>query len=168
MDDHAFQLVCDCFIYDDGSLPGIELTGLTRQDVAAIYAFIRRGSRLSNDAAEFWNKREERPISLDAVANAAELVANGEADSFHFCFTGLRVGGVELPELGLFVFEDNVELDYRMGRHWTRSTITAFFKMLRELCDLAPQAKVAIPSAEPPPESDRFLEAWSRYCQTVC
>ena len=97
------------------------------------------------------------------MPNAAALVASGDAESIHFCFTGMRVGGVELPELGLFVFPDGVELDYRMGTRWTREAIGAFFEFLRELRAIAPNATVGTPSVEPPPYPDRFMEAWRRY-----
>lgn len=146
----------------------MELNGLTHQQLAAIYAYIRQGSRVSSETPEFWDRRQQRSVALDAVPNAAELVASGDAEVFHFCFTGLRVGAVELPELGLFVFSDGVELNYRMGPHWTRESITAFFELLRNLCRVAPKATIGIPSVEPPPEPDRFLEAWSRYGGTAC
>ncbi|HLL90619.1 MAG TPA: hypothetical protein VK324_15065 [Tepidisphaeraceae bacterium] len=75
MDDDTFELVRDCFEHDDGSLPSIELAGLTRSQVAAIYAFIRRGSHVSTRAPEFWDKRRQQSVALDAVANAADMVA---------------------------------------------------------------------------------------------
>lgn len=168
LDDDTFQLLRGCFEHDDGSLPGVELDGLTHQQLTDIYAYIRQGSRVSTKGPEFWHRRQHRSVALDAVPNAAELVASGDADAFHFCFTGLRVGAVELPELGLFVFRDSVELDYRMGAHWTREAIAAFFGLLRELCRIAPQATVGVPSVEPPPEPDRFLDAWSRLRRTAC
>jgi hypothetical protein len=90
------------------------------------------------------------------------LVASGDAEAFHFCFTGLRSGSVELPELGLFVFSDSVELDYRMDPHWTKELLTGFFELLHDLCRIAPGARLGIPALEPPPEPDCFLQAWSR------
>jgi hypothetical protein len=117
---------------------------------------------VSTETPEFWDRRQQRSVALDEVSNAAELVASGDAEAFHFCFTGLRIGAVELPELGLFVFPDGVELDYRMGPHWTREIIATFFELLRELCGIAPQAALGIPSVEPPPKASRILEAWSR------
>jgi len=163
LDDSSFQLVRDCFGYDDGSLPGVELRDVTSEQILVIYDYIRRGSRVSTLDAKFWDKRQERAVSLDAVSNAAELVANGAVEAFHFCFTGLRVGAVELPELGLFVFANTVELDYRMGPHWTRERIAAFFELLRELCRIAPDATLGVASVEGPPAADRFLEAWARW-----
>jgi hypothetical protein len=146
----------------------VELNGLTHQQLAAIYTYIRHGSRISTEVPTFWDKRQQRSITLDGVPNAAELVANGDAEAFHFTFSGLQAGAVELPPLGLFVFPNCLELNYRMGPHWTRKTIASFFELLRELCTLAPQATIAVPSVEPPPEADQFLQAWSRYRRTSC
>jgi hypothetical protein len=139
---------------------------LTGRQLAAIYSFIRRGSRLLTGSTEFWDSRQQRSVALDEVPNAAELVANGHADPFCFWFTGLRIATVELPELGLFVWPDAVTLIYRMGPHWTREAITAFFGLLRELYQFAPQAAIATEPPHVPP--DRFLAAWSRLGRAAC
>src|SRR5687768_6663547 len=42
-----FQLVRGCFEDDDGSLPGVELNNLSPEQVARVYAHVRRSSQVS-------------------------------------------------------------------------------------------------------------------------
>ena len=77
--DSLWALVGECFDTDDGSLPGIELTGLSRAGVVAMYAMLRRRSRLEGDPPEFWSRTEEASRPVDSVANAAELVDSGRS-----------------------------------------------------------------------------------------
>ncbi len=100
---------------------------------------------------------------VDSVPNAAALVAAGEADAFHHCIEGLVAGGVELPVLGVFVWPNLVELDYRMGKAWTPLRVAGLFELLRDCCALDPGATVTPAEFEGPPEPARFLGAWSAY-----
>ncbi len=42
-----------CFGTDDGSLPGIEIANLSPAGVSAVYAMLRRRSRLTGNPPEF-------------------------------------------------------------------------------------------------------------------
>jgi hypothetical protein len=72
-------------------------------------------------------------------------------------------GGVELPVLGVFVWPDAVELDYRMGREWGASQVAGFFELLRDCCALDGGAVVTLAEHEGPPYPDRFVQAWLSY-----
>jgi hypothetical protein len=152
-----------CFDTDDGSLPGIEVAKLSPDGVSAIHQMLRRRSRLSGDPPEFWSRTNEASLLVDSVPDAAGLVAAGEAEAFHHCIEGVESGGVELPVLGVFVWPDIVELDYRMGREWGPAQVAGFFALLRECCALDPSAAVVPAEFEGPPYPDRFLKAWSSY-----
>jgi len=152
-----------CFDTDDGSLPGIEVAKLSPTGVSAIYAMLRRRSRLSGDPPEFWSRSKEASVLVDSVPDAAGLVAAGEAEAFHHCIDRVVAGGVELPVLGVFVWPDIVELDYRMGQEWGPAQVTGFFELLRDCCALDPGAVVVPAESEGPPYPDRFLEAWSLF-----
>ena len=152
-----------CFDTNDGSLPGIEVAKLSPAGVSAVYAMLRRRSRLHNAPTELWNRTRDDAVPVDSVPDAAGLVAAGEAEAFHLCVEGLVAGGVELPVLGVFVYPDGVELDYRMGREWGPAQVAGFFELLRDCCALDPSAVVLPAECEGPPYPDRFLRAWSAY-----
>ena len=152
-----------CFDTDDGSLPGIEITSMTPSGVSAVYGMLRHRSHLIGDPPEFWSRTANVSVLVDSVPNAAGMVASGEAEAFHHCVGGITAGGVELPVLGIFVWQNGVELDYRMGLDWTADAVIGFFELLRECCLLDAGATILPAELEGPPYPDRFLRAWSLY-----
>jgi len=161
--DNVWDEAGKCFDTDDGSLPGIEIANISPAGVSAVYAMLRRRSRLNGNPPEFWSRICNETVSADFVPDPAGLVAAGEADAFHHCIEGVVAGGVDLPVLGIFVWPDCVELDYRMGRDWGPAQVAGFFKLLQDCCDLDPSAVVLPAESEGPPYPDRFLRAWSSY-----
>lgn len=165
--EELWEQVADCFRHDDGSLPSIELTDVEAKELSAIYRMLRERSKLvGNGPATFWSRTEGRSMHVDSVADPAELVAKGESEAFHICLGGIHVAGEELPVLGLFVWPDSIELDYRMGPAWTSRKIACFFALLRECSELAPRARVRPAACEGPPFPDRFSYAWRVYCES--
>ena len=158
-----WQQVGECFDTDDGSLPGIMIDKLSPEGVAAVYAMLRQRSRMATDSPEFWSRVNDVSLPIDSVPNAAALVAAGKAEPFHHCITGVIATGVELPMLGLFVWPNALELDYRMGRDWGPPQIAGFFELLRDCCALDPSAIVVPAEFEGPPYPERFIQAWSAY-----
>jgi hypothetical protein len=165
--DELWTQVGACFDTDDGSLPGVEVSGLSPPGVAAIYAMLRRRSRLEGEPPySFWSLTEQADLPVDSVPNAAALVAGGQAEPFHLCISGVIAGGVELPTLGVFVWPDTVELDYRMGDEWNSSRVAGLFELLRDCCDLDDGATVTPAKSEGPPYPDRFASGWGSYASS--
>lgn len=159
-----WKQVGDCFNVDDGSLPSIEIAQLSPDGVQAIYAMLRSRSRLYGDATrELWSRTLEASIPIDSVPNAAVLVTEGHADAFHFGLTSITAFGTELPELGVFVFPDCIELDYRMGPEWGPAQVAGFFELLHDCASLDPAAIVLPAETEGPPYPERFARAWATY-----
>jgi hypothetical protein len=154
------------FATDDGSLPSIWVNGLDRDGLAAAYAFLRSLSRTNPDVA-FWHTGLEREERLDAWPNAAVLVADGQADPFHFLASGLAVGGVDLPDLGVFVGPEEVALDYRMGRDWDEQRVIGLFELLRRLAAFSPDSQVTLARGMPSAIQRRFLTAFLAYCRAA-
>ena len=152
-----------CFDTDDGSLPSIEVAGLSPAGVSAVYVMLRRRSRLCGDPPEFWIRTRDESVPVDSVSDAARWVAAGEAEAFLHCIEGVVAGGVELPVLGVFVWPDGVDLDYRMGRNWGPAQVAGFFELLQDCCALDSGAVVTPADCEGPPYPERFRRAWSLY-----
>jgi hypothetical protein len=163
MSDNLLAQVIECFNTDDGSLPGIEITNLSATGVAAIYAMLRSRSKLVGEPPVFWSRSEKQSLPIDSVPNAAALVASEQSEAFHHTISGVIAAGVELPVLGVFVFTDTVELDYRMGKEWGLHQIAGFFELLRDCCAIAPSAVVVPAKFEGPPYPDRFASVWASY-----
>lgn len=163
-----WEQVADCFRHNDGSLPGIEMTHVKPTELSAIYRMLRDRSELFGDEPPtLWSRTEERSIPVDSIPDPAGLVAKGESEPFHICLEGILVDGEELPVLGLFVWPEGIELDYRMGPSWTACKIAGFFNLLMDCARLAPGAQVTPAEFEGPPFPDRFMDAWRAYCQSM-
>jgi hypothetical protein len=154
------------FDTDDGSLPEVRVTELTSEGVAAVFDFIRSRAAVKADTL-FWHRALNREERLDAHPDAATLVAEGQADAFHFLASGLSFHGVVLPDLGVFVCPDEVALDYRMGKEWGEPQMLALFELLRQLAALDPGARVRYDRHVLPKVEKLFLEAWSEYCRAT-
>ena len=118
------------------------------------------------DLAAYYSRKAADQVHMfgyGRAQNAAALVASGLAAPFHFCISNLHVNGVELPVLGVFVFKDAIEIDYRMGPHWGPAEVEAFFGLLREICEFTPGAMIRPADCEGPPNSERFSEAWTEF-----
>ena len=157
--------VHDLFDTDDGSLPEIRVDYTNARAMVRGYAFLRaRASRIVPENAAFWSKThaEERPI--DSVSSAAGLVASGKADAFHVLLAGIQVNGVAIPDLGVFVFPDQLALDYRMGPSWGPAEVEALFQLLAELTAFDSRATLSHHLGPTPEAGARFQEAWHRHC----
>ena len=151
------------FETDDGSLPGIEITGLGGQQVVDVYSMVRCGAELCTTGASFWSKESQANCPVDSVSNPAELVVSGNAEPFHHCVRGLTIDGIELPELGIFVFADCIELDVRPGPCWGPREVEGLFRLLLAVLQKAPTAHVSLAQEVTEIETDLFRAAWDEY-----
>ena len=160
--DQVWSLAASSFQHDDGSLPGIELANLLPSEVPVLYQYLRDRSRLEGEMPTFWDHElaQDRPVA--SVENPAALVVTGRADCFHHCVSGISIAGTVLPVIGVFVFPDSIELDYRMGKCWGQAQVLSFFSVLKELMSLTRSA-ILKPTNDGPPDPESFMAAWNLY-----
>jgi hypothetical protein len=122
----------EIFRTNDGSLPDIELDHLSGDEVIRGYKFIRnQAERISSMEPSYWSKLKECDVPFSYEDNPAIQVVSGEADPFHLCFDGIKSpSGKNIPELGLFVFEDCLSFDYRMGPQWNKQAVQGLFELI--------------------------------------
>src|SRR5262245_26156890 len=95
----------DLFDTDDGSLPEIRVDYSAPNATVAGYALLReRAAQIVTENPHFWSKTRDAECPLDSVSNAAALVVSGEAEAFHVVFGGIESRGMNIPDLGVFVF----------------------------------------------------------------
>lgn len=154
------------FDTDDGALYQIRLTGLEEAGVVAGFEFVRSRSAVTPDAL-FWHTGLERDERVAGYPDAARLVARGVAEPFHVLAPGLEFVGAVIPDLGVYVWPDELTLDYRMGPEWGRPQLIALFELLRQLA--AAGGRVELGSGAGAAVSRQFageLEAYSAGCAT--
>jgi len=152
------------FDTDDGSLPEVRVDYRDPAAPTLGYALLRgRAARVVNDNAYFWSKTHDAERPLDSVSNAAALVVSGEAEAFHVVLGGIQSRSVAIPDLGVFVFTDQLAIDYRMGPAWGPKELEGFFGLLGELTSLDPDATLSLEEGVLPDVVARFQSAWRRW-----
>lgn len=141
----------------------IGIAKLSQEGVSRVYALLRRRSRLNGLTPICWSLAQGKDLLVDSVPDAAKLVAVGDAEAFYHHIEGLIAGGVELPVLGVYVWPECVELEYRMGHEWGPAQVAGFFELLWDCCSLDPGAVVVPDECEGPLHPDQFLKAWASY-----
>ena len=154
----------DLFDTDDGSLPEIRVSYAKREATVAGYDLLRRrAARVVTEKPYFWSKLHDAEQALDSAPNATALVVAGEAEPFHVVLGGIKARNTAIPDLGVFVFPDQLALDYRMGPAWGSSEIEALFQVLVELTALDPDATVSLEENVVGEVAVRFQNAWRRW-----
>ena len=161
--DYLWDQLHDLFDTDDGMLPDIELRDLRGNEVEGIYAFLRSRSEIIPPGTSFWSNTEQRSVPVDTVENAARLVVVGEGQPFHVLLHGLTFAGATIPDLGVFVWQNEIGLDYRMGPDWNPTRLRALFECLYQLQQIAPTMQVGLPQQDLLEMRERFIEALQRY-----
>jgi len=62
---------------------------------------------------------------------------------------GLLFAEATIPDLGVFVFEEPIGLDYRMAPEWKPARLKALFECLYQIQKIAPGAHIGLPEALP-------------------
>ena len=130
------------FTKDDGSLPGVEFRDLTSDSVRRIVSYFFTEGTIDSPETTVHDLIAGKDVLISAVSDPTGMVFSGAASHFHCCFSGLSWNKLSLPVLGLFVFSDSLEIDYRMGGDWIPEKVDAFFGLLSHLISLAPEAIV--------------------------
>ena len=152
------------FDTDDGSLPEVRVNYNDTRATASGYALLRKlAATTSPESPCFWAIADDAERLLDSVPNPAALVVSGEAEAFHVVFGGIRLREVIIPDIGVFVFPNQLALDYRMGAEWGSPEVEAFFALLLQLVKLDPQASLSLQAGILPDVVARFHTAWRRY-----
>jgi len=154
----------DLFDTDDGSLPEIRIENLSRPGVVRVFARLQQYCR-KGIKGTFWSKEGQKDTPVDSVPNAALLLTDGRAEPFHALCRELRYGGIVIPDLGVFVSDDEISLDYRMGSEWNSGNLKAFFQLLKELTELDATARVGLEKGVLRDVRKRFENTWKTFMQ---
>jgi len=163
--EQLWEALHQLFDTDDGSLPEIRLLNLSPKGVVAIFSYLQHSCRSSANNQVFWSREDQQDKPINSVANAATLVVEGRAEPFHCLCQGLAYDGEELPDIGVFVFDDQVALDYRMGQEWNAGKLKALFGLLKELTSIDQGAEVSLEDNVLPKVRKHFERTWEKFLQ---
>ena len=141
---------------------------MTYEDPKAVangYVILQSASKsiYPEDKVLWSTVNEDESIGLFKVDNPAKLVAAGQVYPFHILFQGIEVIGQPIPDIGVFVFQDSLALDYRMGNEWNPEKVEAFLVLLIQLASLDSEAVVSTEECVQPEVADHFQEVFAKF-----
>jgi hypothetical protein len=128
--EELWTAVSDLFAENDGSLPEIEIVGVSPEGAQAIFAeMMTRGRPLLRNPL-VWDELTDEDVRIEDTPDAGLLAAQGRMRSLHVVLSGIEHSGVRLPDLGLSIDPEGIRFDYYMGSHWDPVTLAAFVELL--------------------------------------
>jgi hypothetical protein len=159
-----WQSLRDLFEVDDGSLPEIWVNYVDTQATVSGYDLLRkRAVAVVTQEPYFWSMVQNAEVPLEAVPSPAALVVSGDAEPFHVVLGGIDSRGAVIPDLGIFVFPDQLALDYKMGPQWNQLKVQGLFGLLSELVAFDSRATLSLEENVIPDVRGRFYDAWHRW-----
>ncbi len=153
------------FEVDDGGLYDICLIDLDENRLVRAFDFVVKNSRITPDT-RFWHREHDRECLVADYPDAPQLVARQTADAFHTLASGFTFGGVVLPDLGVFVWPDELTFDYRMGPEWGRAQLFVLFELLRQVVVVS-GGRIRFGKDTHPDLHGAFVREWEDYCRRV-
>lgn len=121
------------FDSDDGSFPEICICGLSADQVSDGYLFIREKAQFTVGTPCFFNCETRREMDLSEAENPARLVCEKKANPFHFMTRNIRYEPGCVHELGIFIFDNAIALDYEKGPIWGEREIETLFQIILKI-----------------------------------
>ena len=121
---------------DSGIFPEICICNLAGEAVVAAFSHIKSITKGVVGKPYFFDRRDGIEKSLLAEENPAGLVVKGEAEPFHFLIRGLEISGARLPDLGVFILQNAVSLDFEPGQEWRANQAWGLLTLLKHLSSL--------------------------------
>jgi hypothetical protein len=159
--DQLWEAIHELFDTISGELPEIDLDCLSGHQIIKIFSLLAAHSK--EILGTFWDNKMNADRPICSVENAAKMVVEGKASCFHALMRGIEINGTAIPDLGVFVYEDNMSLDYRMGPKWGPRELAALFQLLGRIKKLAPDIKVRHWDEEPGDMQGPFQKTWQEY-----
>lgn len=136
--------LCQQFGYffntDDGGLPEIEIKNLSKKEGKNIFlSLFESGGKLS-DNQRIWVKDSE--INCEDFEDLSSLYDALLEPSQHVIVEKIQVGASTIPPIGVFAFENEIELNYKMGKEWNENSIYALFDFFKIVKKIAPNCVI--------------------------
>ena len=145
---------------NDGSLPGITISGVDVERLSDLYRFMRQRSTFFG-SAEMWDELNGVDVPIATIDDPAAWVSSGRSTHFHDCVAAFTPGDASppLPVLGIALFAESLGIDWRMGE-WSREQVEAFIAWLADLA--RPPMRVELDDAVPRVWTDQFRTDFDR------
>jgi hypothetical protein len=152
-----WEQIGEWFAVDDGSLPEVWLMGLSDRGCSAVWQSLLEHAGPLEDRWTLWSAELEDNVRVNEQPDLVQQILVGKLQAFHVVLSGVAIGDVHIPDLGVFISGD-VSLDYRMGGEWNPITLGAFAMLLGLLRAQDPGCRLSFEgNADPIQAIDEFL-----------
>ncbi len=149
----------DIFDIDDGTYPEICICGLSSKQVVDGYNFLRSKIKRLRGTPTFYSFETKNEIGLDEFGNAAELVCKRNAHPFHFVAATFKLGRGVLYDLGFFILDNAIAIDFQRGPLMGELEIETILRIIIEIRKNAPDSYLKLQSTYSPDYRSRIEEA---------
>lgn len=153
----------DFFDQDDGSYPEICLCNLTPDSIIKSYNFIRKNGGFLVGGPRFLNAEQGCEMGLDEVEDASKLVVNRKAHPFHFMIRNIRFNEKQIDEIGIFVLDNAIAIDYEKGPFWNELKVASLMTLIHLIMKDSPQSFIRLEDEVPQEAKERFEESYKEY-----
>lgn len=144
------------FDEDDGSFPEICICNLSAAEVVSGYSMLRKISTAVVGGPRFFNLETSSEMGLNEVANPAALVVAKKAQPFHFMVRNISFADGRLEELGIFILDNAIALDYEKGPIWGEIQIETLLLIINRLMEGSEKAFLRLEDAVSPNDKVRL------------
>lgn len=122
----------------------ISICGLSAKEVVASYDFIRSKARRLRGNPTLYSLDEQKEVGIDEIGNGAELVCRRQANPFYFVVASLKGNRTNISDLGFFIFDNGICIDFKPGPLWGEIEIEIFLLIILEIRKIASNSFIQI------------------------
>lgn len=134
----------DVFANSDEAGREISIYGLSAEEVIAGYNFIRSKARRLRGIPTLYSLEAQKEVGIDEIGNGAELVCRRQANPFYFVVASLKGSRTNISDLGFFIFDNAICIDFKPGPLWGEIEIETFLLLILEIRKIAKNFSIQI------------------------
>lgn len=131
------------FLNNDGSLPEIAIKNISEGESIKIFELLLGSSNQLSEDNKVWVNDKE--LNCNDFEDSISLFHALKNDSRHILLNGIKVNQENIPPLGCTIFENEIELDYRMGTEWSCNSLKALILLFKKIKCVAPNVTFIMP-----------------------
>ena len=121
----------------DGGFPDIWMNGLSEEEILSTFHTLVSFCGSSHNK-KVWSFERGTSLMINEIIHHEREFGEGRFESFSHKLTGLKVNGIELFDVDLWVEDDVLALDYKPGDDWNEYRVIGLFKLLYQLQQQTP------------------------------
>ncbi len=138
-----WQQVKFYFDSNDGSLPEFRISNLKKNEIREIFKYLLELGDNVGDEQCVWF--DQKYVKCNSFESSDKLFDALLAVSQHVLIKNITLENTELPPVGVFILENEMELDYRMGEGWDLNSFFTLIELFKKIKSLAPSCSVSMP-----------------------